>query len=79
MSFADYWNRLKSRNAKLSDDDTNMTLSVASFRRQLEKAHEAGAEEGQQFMRDMGRLKDQGKPKNPFGDLFGDIFGGGGN
>ena len=74
MSFANYWNRLVSRNAAMVDEGTKMTITVASFRAQLGKAHEAGVEDGKQFMRDVESLT--GKSKGgAFDDLFGSIFG----
>ncbi len=49
MSFREYWDKLRARNAALHNDDTKMTITVASFRAQVKKAFEAGAEaEGEQ-------------------------------
>lgn len=44
MSFLEYWGRLISSNESLKEPENKMTISVASFRKQLEKAFEAGKE-----------------------------------
>lgn len=62
MSFLEYWGRLISSNESLKEPENKMTISVASFRRQLEKAHTAGVEAG----------KNQSS-----GSLFDQLFGGG--
>lgn len=62
-SFYNYWNRLCRSNASLCDEKSKMTISVASFRKQLEKAHQDGCEES----------KDD---KSVFESLFGKPFGG---
>lgn len=42
MAFNSFWFRLRTANPSLNDDDCKMTISVAAFRRSLEKAYEAG-------------------------------------
>lgn len=44
MSFLEYWGRLIASNESLKEPENKMTISVASFRKQLEKAYEAGKE-----------------------------------
>lgn len=43
MPFIDYWSHLKQKNPSLCHDDSKMTISVASFKKQLEKAYKAGS------------------------------------
>lgn len=66
-NFHHYWFRLCQKNNQLIKDDTKMTITVASFKRQLEKAYTAGTA-------DRAAVEEQLKPKNPF-DL-NDLFGG---
>lgn len=61
MSFLEYWGRLIASNDNLKEPENKMTISVASFRRQLEKAHSAGVEAGK---------------SQSGGSLFDQIFGG---
>ena len=62
MSFLEYWGRLIASNESLKEPENKMTISVASFRRQLDKAYQAGVEDG----------KGQSG-----GSLFDQLFGGG--
>lgn len=41
-SFDDFWKRLKSANPALQDDSTKMTMTVAAFKRQLQRAYQKG-------------------------------------
>lgn len=41
-NFQLYWARIVQKNPKLSTDDTKMTISVAAFKKQQEKAFRAG-------------------------------------
>ena len=61
MSFLEYWGRLIASNKNLTEPENKMTISVASFRKQLEKAYEAGKGESG------GSLFDQLFGGRPFG------------
>ena len=41
-TFYDYWCQLCSKNPQLADGSRKMTISVASFEKQLRRAYEAG-------------------------------------
>ncbi len=40
--FVDYWARLQAKNPGLASDESTMKITVASFRKSLEQAHEDG-------------------------------------
>jgi len=44
--FDDYWKRLQARTPPLSDDETVMRITVASFQKSLRAAYHAGYEAG---------------------------------
>jgi len=67
MAFSEYWASLRLKNPSLSDDSTKMTISVESFKKQLQKAHFDGWQEG-------WKRGSKTNGDNPFGDL-GKLFG----
>lgn len=62
--FCFYWARIVHANESLKDESSRMTLSVESFKRQLEKAYEKGRED-----------EKSSRPADPFGGLFNGMFG----
>jgi len=44
MSASEYWHRLLRANAGLRDESAKITMSVKSFRQQIEKAFQEGAD-----------------------------------
>lgn len=42
MSFSKWWFERRRANPSLNDEETKMTISVAEFRRQQERAYKAG-------------------------------------
>jgi hypothetical protein len=72
--FDDYWKRLEDSTPTMKTAG-NMRITVSSFKDQMRKAFAAG----QESMRDVKSAADAfgkvGRPENPFGDLFGGIFG----
>lgn len=42
MTWSDYLARLQAKNPQLANQDAKMTITVASFLKQLQRAHEAG-------------------------------------
>lgn len=63
VSFLFHWRNLVARQPTLSRDDAKMTMAVAEFKRQLERAYTAGAEDRQ-----------EGSPLD-FDGLFSSFFG----
>ena len=64
MTFSEYWAALRLKNPKLSDEDTKMSMTVGSFKKQLRKAHFEG-----------WSSRTGGHSTSPFSDLF-EMFGG---
>lgn len=64
-TFAAFWTRLCDRNPPLLDSDNKLTLSVASFKLQLERAYQAGRADAATTTAGLSGIS----------DLFGDIFG----
>lgn len=66
QSFDDYWAKLCRANPSLHDDNTTMTIRVASFKRQVERAFNSGKKHGVSVISgDMSSFSD------PFRSLFG--------
>ena len=74
-TFKEFWGRMRAANVSLNDSETKMTLSVAAFEKQMEKAYKQGAKDGMAFAHDMKELEEKSKPKSPLGE-FGDLFKG---
>ncbi len=80
MSFNERWEALVKRTPKLADDESKMTISVASFRYQLRRMYDADREKPdlEGAANDFAAIKNQ---KHPFDGIFkdwgalGDIFG----
>lgn len=66
MTFVDYWKRLVARNKHLGDENMKMTITVASFKREIEKAYFSGADDCDDADR---------SSSGTFDSLFGGIFG----
>lgn len=64
MSMREYWERLVCSNRGLSDENAKITLSVRSFRQQIEKAYTEGVESVEDAPSDFSF------------DLFRKMFGG---
>jgi len=65
VMFCFYWARIVSANESLKDEGQKMTLSVESFKRQLEKAYDKGRED-----------EKDSRSADPYGALFNGMFGG---
>ena len=73
MIFSQYWSKLKVSNKALETEDLQMKITVKSFKKQLEKAFNAGKQKSvSEAAKDFENL---GK-KDPMKD-FSDLFGGG--
>ena len=66
-TFRQYWNRLCSVTTALNADETKMTISVASFRKQLEKAYGQGAQDQKELTSELDAEK---RKRNPLGSIF---------
>jgi hypothetical protein len=77
--FNDYWQRLEKSTPALRKTDTNMHISVQSFRDCVERAFEAGAEHQKglhKLHKAAGEFDTIGKKSaGPLGNLFGDLEG----
>ena len=70
QTFEDYWKRLAESNPGLLDDELKLTITVASMRKQLQKAFEAGGTEDAD-KKDAARAFEKfGRPRGPLEDLF---------
>lgn len=69
MTFRDYWNGLVTKNDGLIDTSTKMTISVESFKKQLEKAYLQGSKDKAAVAHDFKKNKDDN-----FESLFGNLF-----
>lgn len=56
MTFEEYWKRMQAKNEGLLGMDTGMTLSVASFKRSLEQAFNAGMERSRQLEKNIEHI-----------------------
>ena len=73
MTFADYWDRLKTATPGLQRDENRMTLSVLNFRIAISKAYAAGRDEARQ---EIERTANELTGDQGIMDVFKDIFGG---
>jgi hypothetical protein len=64
MTGREYWYRLVRANAGLRDESTKITMSVKSFREQVEKAFQEGADSAE-----------ESAPSDDSMDFFRGIFG----
>ena len=81
QKFKEYWDRLCRATPRLNDPATKMTISVASFQKQLAKAFEEGRKHPVTSQKDVSDAADDfakfGKKRLDLSDIFGDVFGGG--
>ena len=81
MSFSTYFSKLTRKNPDLLEDSNKITLKVGEFRKQLEKAFLAGAEDEKEIKtaaESFGKVKspeNSGGANEVFDSLFGAIFG----
>lgn len=76
MNFNQYWTKLTKSNKSLSNPDTEMKISVASFKKQLEKAFKAGrAKTTAQAAKEFEDLGKKPNVTDSFDDMFKGIFG----
>lgn len=64
-----YWARLVAANKSLSNEDTKMTISVAAFKKQIEKAYNAGAADKAEVAKKLKGIESN-KPKSPLDDFM---------
>ena len=78
QKFKEYWDRLCRATPRLNDPATKMTISVASFQKQLAKAFEEGRKHPVTSRKDAADdFANFGKKRLDLSDIFGDMLGGG--
>lgn len=59
-SFKGFWSRLCCKNKSLENEETKITISVESFKYQMEKAYKQGAVDGVTAIKDFQNLGEKG-------------------
>ena len=80
QKFKEYWDRLCRATPRLNEPATKMTISVASFKKQLEKAFEEGRKHPVTSRKDAADDFAKFGRKESASDIFSafdDMFGGG--